>query len=567
MRAGPSRLLSRLEALQAEFGGAAAGRKLELLRALGRSRLGTARGVLRLHEALCFLRAYPDDAAVLSEVERLLAGFERRPDLARHARELENSGIAGTAISYACFTEMAGFLVRRFPQQVSVEWDDFEADQRLERCLPLLLTWAETPALDELTFPMRQWCRRLKGPDETDAAFLVKRFQALPVDSFLREWIYEEMDLPLRLSPARGTPSRTRARFPGVAVSFQDRSLDRSRPDLARALRARPRAVRSLAPREGARLIELAREAMLTRSRDLDAFAYGDARDVRLIEWDGGLAFAAIGLQPQRRLLLEAVYGFLTLKNGVPIGYVLNSALCGSAEIAYNVFPTFRGGEAARIYARVLATVRHLFGADSFTIYPYQLGDDNEEGLRSGAWWFYQKLGFRARDRRVLARMRSELARSKADPGRRTPLGTLRALARENVYYHLGPRRDDVIGLLPLSDIGLAVSGFLALHFGADREGGVRACLERARELCSLSSLAGWSRGERLALERWAPLIASLPGIERWTSAERRALGAVARAKGGRRESDYVRLFDAHVRLRAALPRLARLSRARPGSS
>ena len=44
-----------------------------------------------------------------------------------------------------------------------------------------------------------------------------------------------------------------------------------------------------------------------------------------------GLELAAIGMVPKRRLLLEAVYGFLTLKNGVPIGYVLNSALFGSS--------------------------------------------------------------------------------------------------------------------------------------------------------------------------------------------------------------------------------------------
>ncbi len=552
-----SGLLARLEAVQARFGGGAAARKLALLRKLDQAHLPTARSVLRLHEALCFLRAYPDDESVLAQVERMLARFERRRDLRHHARELENSGIAGSAISCPFFTETASFLVRRFPARVSVDWDEFEEDERLERCLPLLLAWAETPALDELSFPMKQWCRRLRGPRETDAAFLVRRFGALPVDSFVREWIYEEMQLTLRLSPGRGTPARTRAKLATAPVRFQVSPLDRSRPDLARELRSRPRAVRALPRREGARLIELAREAMLTRSRDLDAFAYGDPDDVRLVEWDGGLSFAAIGVRPERRLLLEAVYGFLTLKNGVPIGYVLNSALFGSAEIAYNVFATFRGGEAAFIYGRVLATVRHLFGADSFTIYPYQLGDDNEEGLRSGAWWFYQKLGFRARDRAVLALMRAELARLERSPGRRTPLATLRRLARENVFYHLRGKRDDVIGALPLSNVGLAVSAHLSQRWGSDREGGVRACLREARELCGLSSLAGWSRGERLALERWAPLVTLLPGVGRWTSGERRALGRVIRAKGGRRESDFVRRFDAHHRLRAALRRLA----------
>ena len=38
----------------------------------------------------------------------------------------------------------------------------------------------------------------------------------------------------------------------------------------------------------------------------------------------------------------------LTLKNGVPIGYVLISAINASSEIAYNVFETWRGGETRR---------------------------------------------------------------------------------------------------------------------------------------------------------------------------------------------------------------------------
>ena len=53
----------------------------------------------------------------------------------------------------------------------------------------------------------------------------------------------------------------------------------------------------------------------------------------------------------------------------------------------------------------------HLFGAKVFAVEPYQLGHENQEGLDSGAWWFYQKLGFRARDPEVVALMDDELER------------------------------------------------------------------------------------------------------------------------------------------------------------
>ena len=45
----------------------------------------------------------------------------------------------------------------------------------------------------------------------------------------------------------------------------------------------------------------------------------------------------------------------------------------------------------------------------------------------------------------------------------------------------------------------------------------------------------------------------ALPGLSRWRAADRRALARVVRAKGGRREGDFARLFDAHPRLTTAL--------------
>ena len=49
-----------------------------------------------------------------------------------------------------------------------------------------------------------------------------------------------------------------------------------------------------------------------------------------------------------------------------------------------------------------------------------------------------------------------------------------------------------------------------------------------------------------------------LPGVAEWPADDRRALADVIRAKGGRYESDYVKKFDAHARLRAAVVALSR---------
>jgi hypothetical protein len=74
-------------------------------------------------------------------------------------------------------------------------------------------------------------------------------------------------------------------------------------------------------------------------------------------------------------------------------------------------------------------------------------------------------------------------------------------------------------------------------------------------------SLRGWRAGERIAWRRWAPLVVVLPGVAGWPPEDHEALVAVIRAKGGRRESDFVGAFDLHVPLRKAMRRLIGASR------
>ena len=556
-RAGAGRWLRDLERVRDAFGPELGQRKLELLKRLERARLGTPRDVLRLHECLCFLRAYPDNARLLEQVEHMLEGFEKRRDLRRFSAKLLDTGIAGTDTYYSFYWPMARWLVERWPDRMTVDWEMFEKSDRLKELLSLLVTYSETPALDLEDFSTEAWVRRLKGRDETDATFLVRRFERLETNGFLKEAVYDGLDPFFKLSPGPGTPSRTRAKAPLKRIHFQAAALDRTRPDLHEAIGEPPRSVRRVSSREGQRYIDLAREAMVTRSRDLDAFSQADPRDVFLVDYGNGLQFAGMGMIPERRLLLESVYGFVTLRNGVPIGYVLSSALLRSSEVAYNVFETYRGGESATVFGRVVSMIHHLFGSSAFSLDPYQLGYGNEEGLESGAWWFYYKMGFRPVDAKVRRVLREELRRMAADSSHRSDRATLEKLASEYTFFHVGRPRPDVLGLVDLGAIGLAVSGFLAKRFGSRREEGVAWCMQEAARVLNVRSLRGWARGEQLAWERWSPLVLVLPGLPRWSKAERRDLVEVIRGKGGQSELTFVERANRHARLHDALAALA----------
>ena len=77
-------------------------------------------------------------------------------------------------------------------------------------------------------------------------------------------------------------------------------------------------------------------------------------------------------------------------------------------------------------------------------------------------------------------------------------------------------------------------------------------------QLLEQTRLSRFTEDERRAFERWSPLALLLPGVRRWSKPDRRALARIMRAKGSRRESDFLARFQAHPRLHHALVRLVR---------
>ena len=541
--------LRALERARDDYGAGAGERKLALLAVLARAPLRTAGEVRRLHEALCFLRAYPDDARVLAAVERMLDRFDRRADLRAHRGMLAHSGIAGTTTWYPFFWPTARWLAARWPTLLRFDRSDAEAQASLARALPLLVTPHEAAALRETKLAGYAAVDRLRWRGETDATFLVRRVAALAGDDFTREAFYDAINPSCELLAAGDTPARTREKFAPAPVAFRSTPLRRGRPDLRAEMARPPLSVRRLPAAEGARLVDLARGAMVGRSRDLDAFAYGNRRDTWLVDDGGGLAFGLVGMVAERRAPLAAIYGGLTLSNGVPIGYLQADLAGRSAAVSFNTFETFRGGEAAFAFGRLLAVLRHVCGVDAFSIEPYQLGEGNDEGIDSGAWWFYFKLGFRPRAAAACELAAAEVSRMKRQPAYRSPPSTLRRLAAHHVFFDFDRRRRTP--LPPLASIGLRVARLLATR-GGDRDAAradVAAEAARALGLRSLHELRG---DERRVFADFSPLVL-LAGASRWQPDERRSLLALIRARAADSELDYAHRLAAHAPLRRAL--------------
>src|SRR5258708_828641 len=168
---------------------------------------------------------------------------------------------------------------------------------------------------------------------------------------------------------------------------------------------------------------------------------YGDPLSVVVADAGRGLEIVLVGITPDRHLPLRAGFGPLLLRNGVPIGYADAYALCDRIEVSFNIFYAFRDGESAYCFTRLLKLYQQLFGSTVFSIDPYQIGEENEEAIDAGAFWFYRKLGFRSTDPSVELQALREETPMAADPRHRTAARTLRRMAGSPLLYETASSR------------------------------------------------------------------------------------------------------------------------------
>jgi hypothetical protein len=535
-------------------------RKLQLLEELGGTVVRDARTLLRLHETLCFLQAYPDDATLLALVDRALESFAARVDRLGQAarRGLYDSGVTQTTLDYPFGFPMARWLVARFPGQTEVAWTAFEDTDRLDETLALLATAAEGDAFSEGGIGWRRWIRVAKGGRRlTDLQLILELFERARLPADVRDWLFESVGLPIVWRPRGAGGSRTLARIASGPAFFHTSPLERGDVDLVQAIR-RPLPLRRAARPLAEALIEAARLAMATRQRELHAFAYPNPDDVLVGDAGRGLRLAFIGIEPDFRLPLEAYYGFLALKNGVPVSYGGGWELFGALDFAINIFPSFRQGESPYLATQLLRAYRWLFGMCTVVIDRYQLGHESTEALRSGSFYFYHRLGFRPRDPNVVRTLAEERAKIVTDPAYRSPIPALKRLAAAEVFLTLPGGNPQPEHRLRATDVAALVARRVANDYGGDRAGATRDSADRVGRALGAGRRTAWPPGERRAFERMALVAALIPDLAAWPAADRRALVAVMRSKESGSEMAYARRLDRHRRLRQGLEILVR---------
>ncbi|MBD0369210.1 MAG: hypothetical protein ICV60_00030 [Pyrinomonadaceae bacterium] len=531
---------------------------------LGRQKFDDAATLIRFHEGLLFMRAYPQSRAHLRHTERLLSSFKKRVDALIDSgadislfAEPNVSGIVGTSFSALFSYEVVREIARLFPAETSIDWDGYEEYERFALVASEFLPLIEENAYVEPRFPFLEWLSRACPRGQRELAWLMERFEQLDVSEKERASLFNSLKLWLHWEFRNERRSRTRMKLSGRKIFYHEGALiHRREVSIEREMEAPPLPVTKLNRRDGQEILDLGRATMAARYRELHGFTFGDAGSVVRAEAGRGVELFVWGVGAEHRLPTLGYHAALLVKNGVPHGYAEALSLFERSEVGLNLFYTFRDGESAWIYARLLKLFRQLLGVTAFSIDPYQLGHYNEEGIESGAFWFYRKMGFRPTEAELFKLMTAEEARIKRRPGYLTPSSRLRRLASGHVLYQYGRSENDrAWDNFHIRNLGLRVQSRMGERFRGDAQRMRQASVLKVSRALRIST-DDWNAQEQRAFSNWALVLSLIPDLSRWSEDEKRALVDILRAKAGAQETRYLRLLLNHSRLRAWIIKL-----------
>ncbi len=548
--------IARLHALRADW--SAGAEKVVLIDGILRQPPRGVRQVVQFHDDLLFLRAFPDSRATFDAAGRALAamdGVVRRLGARRH--RADETGLTCTDNHDAYSFVAAEWIEASFPGELEIDWPNVADETTIDPLLRLGVQRAEEDAFDSGQLTTREWIRLRTGRrPETNLACLLRLAPRRGDARRLFETMYDAAVVPLRW------------RLDGSAGSVTHQTLPVARPVFRRSMRGAPlhavrfvasptRAVRLLPLPEARRIIDASRAALAARGREVFATFNPNPHEVYLGDLGQGASIAVIGLEVGRRFSVEANYGYMMFSNGVPIAYGGVTAFNRQANTGLNVFPAFRGSEAAFLWASALRVFRSVFGVKRFVVNPVQVGEGNREALASGAFWFYYRLGFRPADRDTRALARREYARMRGSHRRSSP-DTLRRLAVGDLHLDVAPMRaSEFFDEDWLVNVGRGASALLASVDADDPAAAARALADDLARTLGCRRRDRWPAAERTAFVRLAPVCAQIPDLAQWPAAARRGLVELMRTKGHPQERDFVLATQRHRRFFASLRQVA----------
>ncbi len=543
-------LIAQLFSIRNLYGKKFSTKKLNLLNALGREQVkglpaGQAgkKALHSLYGTLLFLIAYPDNRSVYQLASRLLQQLQ----LYIHSHEkikdrLYNTGITNTQLCAAFSFEIVKWLRKKHPKDIRLS--SFEADNgQIQSILSVVMPKVESEILQDANADWRSWLKQSlkKGEDLLDK--LIAVFNETDMRPEIRDELWDAIGINLEID----FPSH-HALSGSLITPYYHRSLIKKN-FIQKQPRVKPKRV-VLDEREAGYIIECGRMILVRHLREIDPISFTAARLVSYYQLPRGLSVALMGMVPERRHPIDSYMGYLVFKNGLPVAYAGSWILFDSGRIGLNVFPAYRGGESQYIFEQVLKLHSKVYRLKRFSVDPYQLGKENDDGIQSGAFWVYYQAGFRPIREEQQRLAEAEALKIKSNKDYRSPFSVLAKLADSRLELLLQKKavRFDA------TDLSQAYARILKAQYNNNRKLAEERSFTKLAKLLQINNVH--EEKMEFILKNWCILLLSNEQEWHHNSVLKKKLKKLFELKAGGHEEDYIGELQRTGELRKFLERM-----------
>lgn len=424
------------------------------------------------HEQLLFLSAFPYSpkihSAVNKELKRVaLAVKQSSPAL---YNVLSGDGIINTELICSYSFSLTIWLSQKFTQAVSLHSSFADADT-VRNILQLICPFAEfeKTTQDEMKLGQRIATISAIKNKQAQLNWLLRAIDESNLPLNIKEEMFRQLQVFVQWKITKPQYSRTFLKFSTENIYYQKKSINQINTKWV--LNKKINLPVKLTTEQKGQLCDTLKTSLALLSRETDPVTFADEQAVQLFNMGRGFSIALVYLKKDRRLSLESYIGYMAFKNGIPVSYGGGWILGTSCKIGVNIYPAFRKGESAWMFCQVLRLYHQNFKVSYFYVNPYQFGKGNPEGLKSGAFWFYYRLGFRPVQPDINVLSKTEWKKINTDKKYRTPVNILKKFTAGPVSLHLNKNNTPAFFAPEISTL---ISNYINKHFNSNRKAAIQ---------------------------------------------------------------------------------------------
>ncbi|MGE0566589.1 MAG: hypothetical protein AB7O73_01455 [Bacteroidia bacterium] len=395
--------------------------------------------LIELYNVLLFSAAHPFNISIyrasIKAIEKLNMAFKTFSE--EYKSRFINTGLPYTEIQGTFSLLLTNWLVKQFDKDIQIHSFD-KAGKHPKEILKSQLNNLEFELMGQDNISVEDWVMNASGKENSteQLIWLLNNFKSLKTEEQLKEYLFESVILYLNIKPSTTEISKAGNKLPFAKTFFHSDGIIKKFDYKKLIKKALPKR-KSLSVQEKTAIQRTSRIALLLLNRETDPITFNNVNDIHYYELERGLSIALFSMLPKNRLAIESYIGFMMYKNGYPMAYGGAWLFGKRSLIGVNIFESFRGGESSYVFSQLLRTYHKAFGATYFEVEPYQFGKGNPEGIKSGAFWFYHRFGFRPIDEKLNKIAEKEYQRIVSEPGYRTPEKTLKEFTKSNLSVNL----------------------------------------------------------------------------------------------------------------------------------